>query len=96
MIGARCAWAEAVWGNLLAAPPLTWKRDEGTDVHLLRGGPESKRLIDTLNLDAEQADSVTFIPNILGSTSDCRYILVDTIDPAQHGRLDTLYPEVGA
>jgi hypothetical protein len=54
----------------VAAPPLTWKQDEGTDVHLLRTSPESKRLIDTLDLDAGQAASVTFVPSILGSTSD--------------------------
>ena len=54
----------------MAAPPLTWKPDEGTDVHLLRGGPESKRLIDTLDLDAGQAASVTFVPNILGSSTE--------------------------
>jgi hypothetical protein len=54
----------------MPAPPLTWKEDEGTDVHLLRDGPESKRLIDTLDLDPGQAASVAFIPNLLGSVGD--------------------------
>jgi hypothetical protein len=26
----------------------------------------------------------------------CRYIIVDTVDPTMHGKLDLLYPEVNA
>jgi hypothetical protein len=54
----------------MPAPPLTWKRDEGTDVHLLRDGPESKRLVDALDLAAGQAASVAFVPNLLGDVGD--------------------------
>jgi hypothetical protein len=53
----------------MPAPPLTWKRDEGTDVHLLRDGPESKRLVDALDLAAGQAASVAFVPNLLGTSA---------------------------
>lgn len=54
----------------MTAPPLAWKDGEGADVHLLRGGPESKRLIDALDLDPGQAASVTFVPDILGNSTD--------------------------
>jgi hypothetical protein len=52
----------------MAAPPLKWKEDEGYDLHLLRGGPSSKRLIDSLDLDAGQQSSVTFLYNLLGGS----------------------------
>src|SRR5438094_975947 len=50
------------------AKPLKWKKDEGYDIHLLRGGPESKKLIDALDLDASQKSSVTFIPSLEGGS----------------------------
>jgi hypothetical protein len=52
------------------APPLEWKEDQGYDVHLLRGGTESRRLVDDLDLGPGQAASVTFVPNLQGSTSE--------------------------
>jgi hypothetical protein len=33
------------------ADPLTWKEGEGYDIHVLRGGPSSKALTESLNLD---------------------------------------------
>jgi IgA Peptidase M64 len=53
----------------MAAPPLKWKEGEGADIHLLRGGPESKKLSDALDLDPDQAAFVNFVPSILGNSS---------------------------
>ena len=50
----------------MPAPPLTWKKGEGSDIHLLRKAFESKRLIDALDIDPAQTSQITFIPNILG------------------------------
>jgi hypothetical protein len=54
---------------VMAAPPLEWKEGEGHDIHLLRGGPASKKLIDALDIDATQGSSVVFITK-LASGSD--------------------------
>jgi hypothetical protein len=34
----------------MSAPPLNWKEDKGCDIHLIRGGPESRKLIDALDV----------------------------------------------
>lgn len=60
----------------MSAPPLKWKEGEGYDIHLLRGGPASKKLIGALDLDASQKSSVTFIPNLV-SGSDRHGVEVD-------------------
>jgi hypothetical protein len=43
------------------ADVLAWKEGEGNDVHLLREGPPSKRLLDALDVPTGQ--TVTFVPN---------------------------------
>lgn len=50
------------------ADVFAWKTNEGNDVHLLREGPASKRLVDALEVPAGQ--TVTFVPNLQGGTSD--------------------------
>ena len=54
------------------ASPLKWKEGEGYDIHLLRGGPESKKLIDALDLDSSQAALVSFIPKLKEGSSITR------------------------
>lgn len=54
----------------MTAPPLRWKDDQSADIHLLRSGQESRRLIDGLDVDIGQADSVSFVPQFQGNTSD--------------------------
>ncbi len=66
----------------MPAPPLTWRRNGGADVHVLRSGPASRRLIDALDLGAGQTDHVTFIPNLLGSSSDHGLQFGVEVDPA--------------
>src|SRR5262245_5176275 len=61
----------------MVAPPLRWKEDAGLDVHLLRGGPESKKLIDDLDLDPGQAAFVTFVPTLLGDASTEHGVEID-------------------
>src|SRR4051812_29871021 len=48
------------------ADSLQWKERQGYDIHLLREGPESKKLIDALDLDSSQISLAAFIPNLEG------------------------------
>jgi hypothetical protein len=52
------------------ADSLKWKEGEGYDIHLLRDGPPSKRLIDSLELGGVQVASVAFVPQLVGGTAD--------------------------
>jgi hypothetical protein len=54
----------------VTAPPLVWKPEQDVDIHLLRGGPESRRLMDGLDLASGQAFSVTFIPKFTADIAD--------------------------
>src|SRR5262245_6941681 len=47
-----------------------WKEGEGYDVHLLRGGPPSKKLRDALDLTGGGLGSIAFIPNLAGTPAD--------------------------
>jgi hypothetical protein len=47
--------------------PLTWKPGEGFDIHLLRDGPPSKRLIDAIDPGDVRPDSIAFVPQFIGS-----------------------------
>ena len=50
------------------AAPLPWKDGEGYDIHILRGGPASKPLLDSLHLPAgaSTSASLTFSPQFDG------------------------------
>jgi IgA Peptidase M64 len=54
----------------VTAPPLRWKDDQGADIHLLRTGPESRRLVDGLDIDSGQSSLVNFVPQIQGNVTD--------------------------
>lgn len=53
----------------MPAPPLNWKEGEGFDIHLLRNGPESKPLIDALDIDPGQKAQVIFLPRLAADSS---------------------------
>ena len=48
---------------------VLWKQGEGYDVHLLRGGPPSKKLRDGLDFTGAPG-AVVFIPNLAGNSTD--------------------------
>src|SRR5262245_30030700 len=47
------------------ATALTWKPGEGYDIHLLRDGPPSKRLIDAIDR-GDVTGKITFVPQFTG------------------------------
>lgn len=72
------------------ADPLMWRDGEGYDIHVLRGGPPSKPLVDSLILPAgtNAATSLSFAPQFAGAPK-APFVEVDTKTGSVTAKLHT-------
>ncbi|MGH7359135.1 MAG: hypothetical protein ACREJR_10000, partial [Candidatus Rokuibacteriota bacterium] len=70
--------------------PLIWKEGEGYDIHLLRGGPASKSLIDALDLPSGRSitTGLWFSPQFEGAPN-AHFVEVDNLTGAVVAKLHT-------